>query len=99
MVALKITGNNDTELTDTLVFITLSDKDRKGIADKVHAKMQDLLNVSEDYYSAFDRLMDWCGTEFGEKPHWIEAQEIDVEWAGGDVSRENPDTDERMVRR
>ena len=79
MIALKITENNNPELTDTLVFITLSDNDRKKIIDKVRTEMQSLLDVSDDYYTAFDRLTDWCETEFGERPHRINVQEIGVE--------------------
>lgn len=82
MVAIKVQEKSNREHSDMLVFVTLSAKDKNDITKKVREKFQSILDEGgyDDYYDAYDELVMWCEEKFGERPHNVIPDEIDVEW-------------------
>ena len=82
MVAIKVQEKSNREHSDMLVFVTLSAKDKNDITKKVREKFQSILDEGgyDDYYDAYDKLVMWCEEKFGERPHNVIPDEIEVEW-------------------
>lgn len=82
MVAIKVQEKSSREHSDMLVFVTLSAKDKNDITKKVREKFQSILDDGgyNDYYDAFSELIMWSEEKFGERPHNVIPDEIEVEW-------------------
>lgn len=80
MIAVKIRYNDEVHPADILYFLTLSEKDSKQIAGKIHKEIKRITSdKSIDHDSMIRVLVDWCMDEFGERPHRIRTEVIDLD--------------------